>query len=77
MNFIRAKQTLKKIIPDDVVKIEEYQDKYYFAREVQTYFPGVNEDLIYKAIDFTNRSLKPPRKKEDFIKVLSFKIFMG
>lgn len=61
---------LFKNITDRYINVEEYQDKYYFKKEVQNIFPDLPDDIIYKAIDKANKLVKPPKKKIDFLKVL-------
>ncbi len=61
---------LFKNITDKYINVDEYQDKYYFKKEVQNIFPDLPDEIIYKAIDKANKLVKPPKKKIDFIKAL-------
>jgi hypothetical protein len=54
--------------------IEEYQDKFYFVKNLKSFFPELAEDNIYKAIESANKSLTHQRKKKDYINLLINKL---
>jgi hypothetical protein len=56
------------------VNVQEYQDKFYFVKNLKVLLPEISEDNIYKAIEITNRSLKPPRKRKQYVDLLIKKL---
>ena len=58
----------------DSVNVQEYQDKFYFVKNLKILLPEMPEDKIYKAIEITNLSLKPPRKKKEYVDLLIKKL---
>ena len=58
----------------DSVNVQEYQDKFYFVKNLKILLPEMPEDKIYKAIEITNLSLKPPRKKKEYVDLLIQKL---
>ena len=67
-------EELDRRIDQKYVRVEEYQDKYYFKKQIQELFPELSDDIIYNAINFANNVVKAPRKKIKYINVLSSKI---
>lgn len=61
---------LTEQIVDDYIHVEEYQDKYYLKKEIKNIFPDLTDDVIYKAIEDANLKVKPPKKKNEFLKAL-------
>jgi hypothetical protein len=47
-------KVIKTIIEENHFNIEEYQDKYYFKKKVQEYFPNITDGLIFSAINSSN-----------------------
>jgi hypothetical protein len=70
MNKTNIRSVLEEFIPHKNVNFEEYQDKFYLKKKIQEAIPGKTDELIYKAIDFANESVKPPRVRDDYINVL-------
>jgi hypothetical protein len=58
----------------DSVNVQEYQDKFYFVKNLKILLPEMPEDKIYKAIEITNLSLKPPIKKKEYVDLLIKKL---
>jgi hypothetical protein len=75
MNITEAKRKLQEIIYEKYVISEEYQDKYYLKKQIQIIFPDLSEPIIYAAINTANITIRPPRKKDDFINVLVLELF--
>ena len=67
------KVQIKELLQDSV-KVQEYQDKFYFVKNLKELMPEISEDKIYKAIEITNLSLKPPRKKKEYVDLLIQKL---
>lgn len=74
MHKIDIRNVLEEFIPNKNVNFEEYQDKYYLKKKIQEVIPGKTDEVIYKAIDFANEFVKPPRPRTDFINVLINKL---
>lgn len=68
------KEQIKEILINHPVNAHEYQDKFYLVKELKTIFPKVNEDNIYKAIEYTNYSIRPPRNKKKYVDLLTNKL---
>ena len=68
---------IKTIIEDNHFNIEEYQDKYYFKKKVQEYFPRFSDEIIFSAIEsyIKNDSSYLPRQKS--LQALSEKLYSG
>lgn len=64
---------MKELLQDSV-NVQEYQDKFYFVKNLKILLPEMPEDKIYKAIEITNLSLKPPRKKKKYVDLLIKKL---
>jgi hypothetical protein len=67
------KEQVNELLRDNV-NIQEYQDKFYFVKNLKVLLPGMPEEKIYQAIDVTNNSLKPPRKKKEYVDLLINKL---
>jgi len=70
--FLREK--IQELIFYNSVGIEEYQDKFYFVKNLKTLFPELKEDNIYKAIEAANRGFNPPRRRKKYINLLINKL---
>jgi hypothetical protein len=68
------KEKINDLLLYDSVALEEYQDKFYFVKNLKNIFPEIPETNIYKAIEFTNENLHPPRKKKEYINLLINKL---
>lgn len=68
---------IKTIIEENHFNIEEYQDKYYFKKKIQEYFPRFSDDIIFSAIEsyITNDFIRMRREKS--IQALSAKLYIG
>lgn len=73
MKTNNLKEQLKELLKDTVI-VQEYQDKFYFVKNLKELLPEMPEDNIYKAIEITNLSLKPPRKKKEYVDLLLQKL---
>jgi len=73
MNTNNLREQVKNLLQDSV-NVQEYQDKFYFVKNLKTLLPEMPEDKIYKAIEITNLSLKPPRKKKEYVDLLIKKL---
>jgi hypothetical protein len=74
MNKTNIRSVLEEFIPHKNVNFEEYQDKFYLKKRIQEAIPGKTDAVIYKAIDFANEFVKPPRMRTDYINVLIKKL---
>ncbi len=68
------KEKVRDLILYDYVNFEEYQNKFYLVKNLKILFPDLPEDYIYRAIESTNSSVSPPRKKEKYINLLINKL---
>ena len=66
-NTKRLESALHGYLIEDFVNIREYQDKYFFIKKIREFFPSINEDILYKALENTNNSYRVPIKKKLFI----------
>ncbi|MEJ2615872.1 MAG: hypothetical protein P8Z35_13015 [Ignavibacteriaceae bacterium] len=73
MKTNNLREQVKELLQDSV-NVQEYQDKFYFVKNLKILLPEIPEDKIYKAIEITNLSLKPPRKKKDYVDLLIKKL---
>ena len=71
----RVVKELDRTIDQKYVRVEEYQDKYYFKKQIQELFPELSDEIIYNAINFANKVVKAPREKIEYINALSSKMF--
>ena len=67
------REQVKELLQDSV-NVQEYQDKFYFVKNLKVLLPEMPEDKIYKAVEITNLSLKPPRKKKEYVDLLIKKL---
>ena len=67
------REQVKELLQDSV-NVQEYQDKFYFVKNLKVLLPEMPEDKIYKAVEITNLSLKPPRKKKEYVDLLIQKL---
>ena len=74
MNLTKTKKALAKLITEKHVNIDEYQDKFYFKKQIQEMFPDLREDIIINAINYANSVVKFPRRKSEFIDALCKKM---
>jgi len=68
---------IKTIIEDNHFNIEEYQDKYYFKKKVQEYFPGFSDEIIFAAIDSYIKNDSSYLHREKPLQSLSEKLYYG
>ena len=68
------KEKVRDLILFDYADFEEYQNKFYLAKNLKMLFPDLPEDYIYRAIESTNKSINPQRKKEKYINLLINKL---
>ena len=59
--------TLNNYLLEDMVNIDEYQDKYFFIKRIKELFPKISEDILYTALENINNSMHRPIKKKIFI----------
>ena len=74
MELSRVVRELDRRIDQKYVRVEEYQDKYYFKKQIQELFPELSDEIVYNAINFANNVVKAPRKKNEYINALISKI---
>jgi hypothetical protein len=74
MELRRVVEELDRRIDQKYVRVEEYQDKYYFKKQIQEVFPELPDEIIYNAINFANKVVKAPRKKIKYINALCTKM---
>jgi len=74
------RQKIKKALSEELkyyyIFSEEYQDKYFLYKEIKIALPELTEDSIYKAIDYANGKVRPPRKTKKFIEAFTEKLVM-
>ncbi len=68
---------IKTIIEENLLNIEEYQDKYYFKKKVQEYFPKFSDDLIFSAINSFNNDAYSRFYRQRSLQLLSQKLYSG
>ena len=68
---------IKSIIEENLFNIEEYQDKYYFKKKVQEYFPVISDELIFSAIESFNKDVYPFLRRQKSLQELSEKLYSG
>jgi len=73
VNTNDLREQVKGLLQDSV-NVQEYQDKFYFVKNLKLLLPEMPEDKIYKAIEVTNLSIKPPRKKKEYVDLLIKKL---
>ncbi len=59
------------MIVGEYIYSEEYQDKYYFAKNLKSLFPDLSEKNIYESINSANKNTQNPRKKNKYAEILS------
>ena len=68
---------IKTIIEENLLNIEEYQDKYYFKKKVQEYFPIFSDELIFSAINSFNKDAYSRLYRQRSLQLLSQKLYYG
>ena len=68
---------IKSIIEENLFNIEEYQDKYYFKKKVQEYFPVIPDELIFSAIDSFNKDEYSYLRRQKPLQELSEMLYSG
>ncbi len=68
---------IKTIFEENLFNIEEYQDKYYFKKKVQEYFPNVSDNIIFDAIDSFNKDTSIQFQRQRPLQQLSQKLYPG
>jgi hypothetical protein len=68
---------IKTIIEENLFNIEEYQDKYYFKKKVQEYFPKISDEFIFSAIDSFNKDDYTSICGQRSLQELSEKLYSG
>jgi hypothetical protein len=68
---------IKTILEDNHFNIEEYQDKYYFKKKVQEYFPQFSDEIIFSAIEYYNENNSSYLLRQKPLQVLSEKLYSG
>ena len=77
MNIAIARKKLNEVTNNELVPVEEYQDKYYFLKKIKNIFPELSNEKIAGAIEFANKKAKFPGKKKKYVNALSFKMFLS
>jgi hypothetical protein len=67
---------IKSIIEENYFNIEEYQDKYYFTKKVQEFFPRIPDELIFNALNSFNDNSSPGSVKTS-IQYLTHLLYAG
>jgi septation ring formation regulator EzrA len=68
---------IKSIIEENLFNIEEYQDKYYFKKKVQEYFPRISDEFIFTAIESFNKNAYSGLYRQRSLQELSHKLYSG
>jgi hypothetical protein len=68
---------IKAIIEENYFNIEEYQDKYYFKKKVQEFFPYLTDEFIFSTIDSFKTASYNVFHKEKTLQKLSEKLYTG
>ncbi|MFO7447793.1 MAG: hypothetical protein R6W90_15615 [Ignavibacteriaceae bacterium] len=66
-NTKNLSSVLDSFLLQDFIFIREYQDKYFFVKKIEEFFPSIKEEIIYTALDKTNNFFNKPIKKKLFI----------
>jgi 4-diphosphocytidyl-2C-methyl-D-erythritol kinase len=66
---------LDNLLLQDQINIKEYQDKYFFIKEIEEHFPSFGEEVLYKALENTNNYYHKPVKKRLFIDKFTAEIY--
>jgi hypothetical protein len=74
MESFTLRKKLEYYIPGNFVNFDEYQDKFYLMKQIKEFLPGMTDDNIYRAIDYANNTVLPPRRKSDYINILLGKL---
>lgn len=68
------KEALQDILWEDYVLSDNYEDRYFLAKELSQKVPELTESRIYEAINYANYQVNPPRKTFRFIEEFLKKI---
>jgi hypothetical protein len=68
---------IKTIIEENLFNIDEYQDKYYFKKKVQEYFPRISDEFIFTAINSFNKDDYKRLSRQRSLQELSEKLYSG
>lgn len=67
LNVKTFESALHGYLLEDFINIVEYQDRYFFIKKIREFFPALRDEILYKALENTNKSLPRPIKKKLFI----------
>lgn len=70
MDKSSIKKQISNLIIGNTVHIDEYQDKYYFAKGLKELFPNFSDEDIYYSIQLANNTLQGSRKKRKYVNML-------
>lgn len=68
---------IKSIIEENLFNIDEYQDKYYFKKKVQEYFPRISDEFIFTALNSFNKDDYKLLSRQKSLQELSEKLYSG
>ncbi len=60
ISLILLRKYLGSLNDLDYSNLNEYQNKYYLTKKIQERFPAITSDIIYEAIEATNRAIDKP-----------------
>jgi hypothetical protein len=74
LNFTAIRKFLEGLNYSSYSNLNEYQDKFYLKKEIQSFFLEIPDEVIYNAIDLTNNRLKENYLSRKYIVLLSGEI---
>ncbi len=74
VNFQSLRKFLDGLNYSSFSNLDEYQNKYYLKKEIQSMFLEIPDELIYDAIDITNSRLKENYLSRKYIVILCSQI---
>jgi len=70
LNYTAIRKFLEGLNYSSYSNLNEYQNKYYLKKEIQSFFPEIPDEVIYDAIDLTNNRLKENYLSRKYIVLL-------
>jgi hypothetical protein len=74
ISFQQLKGHLENLSYGSFPNLKEYQNKFYLKKEIQTVFPEIPDEIVYKSIETTNICLHEYYLSKKYITMLSSQI---
>jgi len=74
LNFTAIRKFLEGLNYSSYSNLNEYQDKFYLKKKIQSFFIEIPDEVIFNAIDSTNKRLKENYLSRKYIVLLSGEI---